>query len=158
MKHSPVLLFCDHYWNTQCVEDALDAANVIPPPSEYTSFCEYLSIREDNICFNPLCPLCPPSPACLTAKDRHESICGTGPQEEQEGSGISGYEEGSGASGIILADVEMWNYQAIWFSDFPNSSNHVLNKLYQWLHRAKFSVCLIKRAENENLFRINSIF
>jgi len=106
LKHSPVLLFCDHYWNTQCVEDALDAANVIPQPSEYTSFCEYLSIREFNICFNPYCLTCPPTPACLTAQDRYESICGAGPQEE-EGSGISGYEEGSGASGIILADVEM---------------------------------------------------
>ena len=112
MKHSPVLLFCDHYWNTQCVEDAIDAVNEIPLPSEYKSFCEYLSIREDDICFNPLCPFCPPSQACLTARDRYESICGA-EQQEEEGSGISGYEEGSGASGIILADVEMWNYQTI---------------------------------------------
>ena len=47
----------------------------------------------------------PYSEACLTAKDRYESICGD--NKEEEGSGISGYEEGSGASGIILADVEM---------------------------------------------------
>ena len=101
MKHSPVLLFCDHYWNTQCVEDALDAVNVTPPSSEYTSFCEYLWMRGDYFC-----QFFPPSQACLTAEDRYKSICGAGPQEE-EGSGISGYEEGSGASGIILADVEM---------------------------------------------------
>ena len=103
MKHSPVLLFREHYWNTQCIEDELDAVNYIPPPSEYTSFCEYLFIQRVNIC-NPLGPDF--TPECFTAKDRYESICGTEHQEE-EGSGISGYEEGSGASGIILAEVEM---------------------------------------------------
>ena len=108
MKHSPVLLFREHYWNTQCIEDALDAVNMIPRPSEFTSFCEYLFIQRVNIC-NPLGP--DQGPECLTAKDRYESICGIEHQEEveeeSEGSGISGYEEGSGASGIILADVEM---------------------------------------------------
>ena len=99
-----MLLFRDHYWNTQCVEDALDAVNTIPPPSEFTSFCEYLFIQRVNIC-NPL-KSTDEGPECLTAKDRYESICGTEHQEE-EGSGISGYEEGSGASGIILAEVEM---------------------------------------------------
>ena len=105
MKHSPVLLFREHYWNTQCIEDALDAVNTIPRPSEFTSFCEYLFIQRVNIC-NPLAP--DQGQECFTAKDRYESICGIEHQEEEaEGSGISSYEEGSGASGIILAEVEM---------------------------------------------------
>ena len=50
----------------------------------------------------------------MAAQDRRYTICGSvSPQNEEsedqnEGSGISGYEEeGSGANGIILAGVEI---------------------------------------------------
>ena len=81
-----------------CVTDGVNW--IPPPPAEYNSFCEYLWYRRVGACmFSPY------SEACLTAKDRYESICGD--NKEEEGSGISGYEEGSGASGIILVDVDM---------------------------------------------------
>ena len=55
----------------------------------------------------------PCSDACMTAQDLRYTICGSvaneEPEDQEEGSGISGYEEeGSGANGIILADVEIW--------------------------------------------------
>ena len=56
----------------------------------------------------------PVSDACMTAQDLRYTICGSvapqneEPEDQNEGSGISGYEEeGSGANGIILADVEI---------------------------------------------------
>ena len=86
----------------QCVTDPVYW--IPPPPAEYDSFCEYLSYRTITHCMFQLLP--PYTEACLTAQDRYESICGDH-KEEEEGSGMSGYEEGSGASGIILADVDM---------------------------------------------------
>ena len=98
MKHSPVLFFSEYYWNTECV--------TFNDP--YETYCEFLREEEVFYCTDLV------SDACMTAQDLRYTICGSvapqneEPEDQNEGSGISGYEEeGSGANGIILADVEI---------------------------------------------------
>ena len=82
LKHSPVLLFRDYYWNPECV--------TFNPP--YETYCDFLNEEVDRVC-DPWVI----TPECLTALDLRDSICGepfiVPPTEDGSG------EEGSGASG-----------------------------------------------------------
>jgi hypothetical protein len=83
LKHSPVLLFRDYYWNPECVTFN----------APYETYCDFLSEEVERVC-DPWIP----TQECLTAVDLRDSICGpiiTLPPPTGEGSG----EEGSGASG-----------------------------------------------------------
>ena len=85
LKHSPVLLFKEYYWNPECV--------IFNDTFGY--FCQFLTDEVERLCpyWTPMSPIA--SEACQTAQDFRFSICGSWIGQINEGSGEDGPDLGT---------------------------------------------------------------